>query len=88
MVNRGPVSRVLPCSVIFAVEKHLNMDDFNLYNNTIDEFYNVSKDIPPIKLGRYRGVGPKSIARFEDFLYMNRFFTNWENRIKERMEEI
>jgi hypothetical protein len=84
MINHGSISRALPCSIIIGVAKYLNMDDFDLYNKTISEFYNISKDVPSIKLGRYKGVGPKSIARFEDFLYMMRFFTIWENRIKER----
>ena len=86
MINHGPISRALPCSIIIAVAKYLNMDDFDLYNKTIGEFYNISKDVPSIKLRRYRGVGPKSIARFEDFIYMNKFFAIWENRIKERMD--
>ena len=80
------ISRILPVAVIYAVERHLKMDKYSLYNKSASEFYEIAKDIPSFRLERYRGVGPKSIARFEDFIYTSKFFEIWENRIKERTD--
>ena len=88
MIGHGSISKILPASIIYAVEDYLNLDSSSLYNNTVEEFYNISKDIPSHKLGRFRGVGSKSISRFEDFIYTTKFFKLWEDKIKERMENI
>tara|TARA_R100000234_G_scaffold106682_1_gene77388 strand:+ start:298 stop:579 length:282 start_codon:yes stop_codon:yes gene_type:complete len=80
------ISKILPVAVICAVERHLKMDKYSLYNKSANEFYEIAKDIPSFTLSRYRGVGPKSIARFEDFIYTSKFFEIWENRIKERTD--
>tara|TARA_Y100000593_G_scaffold94784_1_gene195984 strand:+ start:1814 stop:2095 length:282 start_codon:yes stop_codon:yes gene_type:complete len=80
------ISKILPVAVICAVERHLKMDKYSLYNKSASEFYEIAKDIPSFRLERYRGVGPKSIARFEDFIYTSKFFEIWENRIKERTD--
>ena len=80
------ISRILPVAVIYAVERHLKMDKHSLYNKSANDFYEIAKDIPSFRLSRYRGVGPKSIARFEDFIYTSKFFNIWQNRIKQRTD--